>query len=189
MTLTAPELGWRNENMAEYDIDFAGKLIDAACFVEKDGLETQESVRIVIYLALLACEISLKAFLERAGFSPSELRDCSHDLSKLSDYMCYCGIEMEIGSKSKVWTSAACFRSSTVKTPDGTSSTIGTLLERQGKETSKYPNELRYGENFTHYPPQVVLDVAKCIHGYCIHHWSNPTRKSATPPKTVRKRR
>jgi hypothetical protein len=170
--------------VAEYDIDFAGKFIDAACFVEKDGLQAQESVRIVIYLALLACEISMKAFLERAGFTSSELKASSHDLSRLSDRMCFCEIEKEIASK-KMWVSAACFRSSTIRTPDVSEETIGSLLERLSKDTSKYPNELRYGENFTHYSPPVVLEMAQLIRAFCINHWSNPTRKSSNPPKTI----
>ena len=177
------------KDVAEYDIDFAGKLIDAACFVEKDGLQTQESIRVVIYLALLACEISMKAFLERAGFTPSELKACSHDLSKLSDYMCFCEIEKEIDPKNPMWVSAACLRSSTIRTPDGAASTIGTLLERLRKDTSQYPNELRYGESFTHYPPHVVLKMAQRIQGWCINHWSNPRRKSGAPQQTVRGRR
>ena len=167
--------------MAKYDIDFAGRLIDTACFVEKDGLQTQESIRVVIYLALLACEISMKAFLERAGFKSKELRACSHDLSKLSDDMSFCEIEKEIGSKNPRWVSAACFRSSAIHTPDGASSTIGSLLERLSKDTSKYPNELRYGESFTHYSPQVVLEMAQRIQDWCVNHWSNPRRKSGFP--------
>lgn len=163
--------------MVEYDINFAGKLIDAACFVEKDGLETQEAIRVVIYLGLLACEISVKAFLERSGFTPGELKACSHDLSKLSDYICFCEIEKKIGQKNTTWVSAACLRSITIRKPDGTASTIGSLLERMRKETSKYPNELRYGESFNHYPPQVVLEMAQRIQGWCINHWSNPRRR------------
>lgn len=163
--------------MAEYDINFAGKLIDAACFVEKEGLQTQESIRVVIYLGLLATEISIKAFLEKAGFTIGELKACSHDLSKLSDYMSFCEIEKEIGPQKSAWVSAACLRSSIIRTPDGAASTIGSLLERLSKDTSKYPNELRYGESFKHFPPKVVLEMAQRIQGWCINHWSNPRRK------------
>ena len=176
--------------MAEYDIDFAGKFIDAARIEEKkDSLQTQESIRFVILEALFACEMSMTAFLESAGFTPNELKFCSHDLSKLSDYLCFCEVEKEIGPENPVWVSAACLRSSTIRTPDGTASTIGSLLERLSKDTSQYPNQLRYGESFIHYPPQVVLEMAQRIHGWCINHWSNPRRKSGTPQQTIRKRR
>lgn len=162
--------------MPQYDIDFGGKLIDAADYVAGEGLDTQEAIRVVVYLSLLACEISMKAFLEKAGFAPTELRACSHDLSKLSKHMCSCEIEEQVCVQTRAWIRGSSHRAIEIRTAD-TASTIGSLLDRMDKEASRYPNELRYGETLRHFPPQVVLDMARRLRGWCLDHLATVRRR------------
>ena len=49
--------------MAEYNIGFTEKLIDAAKLVADSGLESEYAKRTVLYLSKLASEINLKAFV------------------------------------------------------------------------------------------------------------------------------
>ena len=51
----------------EYNIEFSGKLIEAAKVLQDSDSSNKESNRATLYLSLLSCEISLKALLEKAG--------------------------------------------------------------------------------------------------------------------------
>ena len=56
-----------DNTMSEYNIGFSEKLLDAAQSVTKDGLDSVDAIRTVLYLSSLASEIVLKALLEKAG--------------------------------------------------------------------------------------------------------------------------
>ena len=72
----------------EYSLELSQRLIDAArSFVDK-GKVDDETGRAVLYLSLLSCEISLKAILEKAGYTIKELKKRSHNFSGLIKDLC-----------------------------------------------------------------------------------------------------
>lgn len=66
--------------MTAYNLDFSRKLLDVAKLVVNEGLDSFEANQTVVYLSLLACEIALKALLERSGLPILMIRSKSHDL-------------------------------------------------------------------------------------------------------------
>ncbi len=69
--------------MAEYNIGFSKKLIEAACAVAAEDLSDLDAVRTVLYLSSLASEITLKALLEKVGIPVKDIKSRGHSLSKL----------------------------------------------------------------------------------------------------------
>ena len=49
--------------------------------------------------------------------------------------------------------------------------TVGTLLAAEEHGASQYPNEVRYGEEVRHYPPEAMLGAAKAILSWADEHW------------------
>lgn len=145
----------------EYSIEFGERLIEAAdSFVTKSS-PSDEVGRTVLYLSLLSCEISLKALLEKAGFSVQELTRRSHDLSGLAKDICCCELTGTGIGNSKPFSAARLLSQEVV--PNTSNGTVGTLLKAESIGASKYPNDIRYGELITHFPPLVVLSCAKVI--------------------------
>ena len=50
--------------------------------------------------------------------------------------------------------------------------TVGTLLTGEERGTSKYPNELRYGDHFKDYPSELKLEAAKAVIDFAEEHWN-----------------
>jgi len=148
--------------MAIYDFEFAETLIHAAQSVKTGGLESFNAKRAVLYLSQLSIEISLKAILENAGVTIPVIKSRSHNLDQLMTDLCFCEIKMDIGNGTMHWVSAAQLRSISV-IEEKASVTIGTLLSDDDKKKSRYPNEIRYGDNIKHYLPQTMLEVATII--------------------------
>jgi len=48
----------------------------------------------------------------------------------------------------------------------GARSTVGNVLRAEKNSASKYPNEIRYGDNLVHYPPQAMLLCSKKVLNY-----------------------
>ncbi|XVJ69220.1 MAG: hypothetical protein HEQ39_05875 [Rhizobacter sp.] len=69
--------------MPQFDIQFSRNLAEVAVMLVKQGLDTLESRKTVIYLSRLSMELSLKALLEAAGKSIPEIKKYLHDLQKL----------------------------------------------------------------------------------------------------------
>ncbi|WP_300163802.1 hypothetical protein [Solidesulfovibrio sp.] len=154
--------------MAEYDIDFSSKLVDVSMgALEKNELDF-ETLRVVLYLSLLSIEISLKSILERAGFKIGKIRECGHDLPELLKFVGRCWITIEFGRRIP----ASHVRSCAVKY-DGAESTVGRIIDSGAEGVSKYPNQIRYGEGFTHYPPQAVLQAAHAVVLFAKEYWDN----------------
>ena len=77
----------------EYSLEFSQRLIEAAnSFVDKEKAK-DETGRAVVYLSLLSCEISLKALLEKAGYTIKEIKARSHDFSGLIKDLCFCDLQ------------------------------------------------------------------------------------------------
>jgi hypothetical protein len=150
-----------------YSIDFAEKLASTAQDVITDGLIDFASVRTVIYLSLLSTEISLKAMLEKAGMNVKDIRNCSHDISKLMRALDCCKISVNSNIVS-----AGRLRSKNIAYPN-TSKTVGAIVVTDPNTQSHYPNQLRYGDMFFSHPPEVMAEVASVVINFAKDHWDH----------------
>ncbi len=158
--------------MAEFNLGFSEKLIEAADLVAGDGITEFDSLQTVIYLSLLSSEISLKALLEQAGYSVKAIRKCSHDLKQLLDTIGSCEVEVEFVPGNLRWVSASRLRGKVVDPAYGDAS-VGAMIVKAAKEASTYPNNIRYGESIQHFPPDQVLKMAKVILNWAKGHIGN----------------
>jgi hypothetical protein len=155
--------------MAQYSIEFSNKLIDSAQGIVDRGENSEDAGRAILYLSLLSCEIILKALLEKAGMPVDEIKEASHDLSKLLSELGRCQVEEEISSQLMGWVPATQIHGKTI-IPE-TTFTVGVLLEGQSQEASKYPNEIRYGERTYHFPPVAALMGSKILLDWAHQKW------------------
>lgn len=145
----------------EYNLQFSKRLIDAAkSFLDNDQI-SDETGRAILYLSLLSCEISLKALLEQAGYTITELKKRSHDLHGLVKDLCLCDIVGTGIDGSKPYTGAKLL--SQIVDPCIGNGTVGALLKCEEQGASKYPNEIRYGDLVKHFPPMLMLDCASIV--------------------------
>lgn len=145
----------------EYSLEFSQRLIDAAnSFIDKDKMG-DETGRAILYLSLLSCEISLKALLERAGYTSIELKNSSHSFSRLKKQLCQCDLEGTGAGGSKTSTGARLL-SEVVDSNIG-NGTVGAILNCEEHGASKYPGEIRYGAVLKHYPPMLMLACASKV--------------------------
>lgn len=144
--------------MSEYNIGFSKVLIDAAkAITEMTGRDTLESERAALYLCKLSCEITLKALLEKAGKTVKEIRTYSHNLIALQDAFSFCEVEDETSNGS--WITANGFRG-IVTDKRFSDATIGKILNAEDFGASKYPNQIRYGEELADFPFECWLVTA-----------------------------
>ena len=151
----------QRKSTMKYSIEFGERLIEAADSFVTEKNPSDEVGRAVLYLSLLSCEISLKALLEKAGFSVKELKKRSHDLSGLVKDICCCELTGTGIGNSKPFSASRLLSEEVV--PNTTNGTVGTLLNAESVGASKYPNEIRYGELITHFQPLVMLSCAKVL--------------------------
>lgn len=155
--------------MAEYNIGFSEKLIDAAQFVAKEDDGSDDAARTVLYLSCLACEIALKALLEHSGKPVAEITKLRHNLVALLKELGKCKVEVPIVKDFLAWVPATRLRSVTVDERFA-NATVGTILSAEDQGASKYPNEIRYGNAIRHYPHQLVLEAAVCVTDWAKKH-------------------
>lgn len=156
--------------MAEYNIEFAEKLISAAKVVASSDSNSVDAQRTVLYLSLLSCEISLKALLEKAGMSIGEITTLSHNLRGLLDAVCRCEVnETIVGVAAPMWVSAARVCAIPINVAGG-ESTVGTLLLLEEAGASRYPNQIRYGSAIVHAPCEAMLQAAENILPWVVAH-------------------
>jgi hypothetical protein len=149
--------------MAVYQIDFAASLLHAAESLNDNDLEPSTANRAILYLSLLAIEITLKALLERAGTPTSVIKSRSHSIESLMADMGRCEICKDICNGHLHWCRATEFRGIEI-TEGSATATIGNLFRDDDQiPKSKYPNEIRYGENLIHYRPDTMLNAAKAL--------------------------
>lgn len=156
--------------MSEFSTDFSKKLIDAASFVVKDGMDSLDAERTVNYLSKLSCEITLKALLEKAGVPVPEIKKLSHKLGRLLDRFGDCEVKAEVVNGRLDWVPATRLRAEPIKTSMG-EATIGTLLTCEEQGASKYPNEIRYGDDIKDFPPEAHLQAAIVLLDWARIHW------------------
>jgi hypothetical protein len=162
--------------MAVYSIGFSEHLIDAARFIFKNNLgpvDLNDADRTVQYLSLLSLEITLKALLEKSGMPVTCIKKCSHNLDLLHTHICYCEFEEDNGNGKHYWTSAAAIGCTKIQISNGAETTSGKMLlgERQG--ASKYPDNIRYGEVISHFPPEALLLAAEAMLKWANNHWAS----------------
>ncbi|MBP1610215.1 MAG: hypothetical protein H6Q04_2450 [Acidobacteria bacterium] len=155
--------------MAEYSIEFGKELIEAAQAIVDQGEDSEDAGRAILYLSLLACEIILKALLEKAGRPISEMRKLSHDLSRLLDKLGLCEVEEAIANRLMRWIPATGIRGKVIV--PNTTLTVGVLLEGERHGASRYPNEIRYGERIYHFPPVAALRGATILLDWAYEKW------------------
>jgi hypothetical protein len=156
--------------LPEYSRSFAQKLAKTAELVAAEGLEDPEAKRTVLYLSLLSTEISLKAMLEKAGMSISDIRRRSHDLAGLLCDVGRCEIEVQITAATKMYVAASRLRAYTL-TLALSESTVGEVIDIASKQASAYPSAIRYGEIPHHYPPELVAQMAVKVAAFAKEHW------------------
>jgi HEPN domain-containing protein len=156
--------------MPQYDIAFAEKLSQVAALVLANGIEDLEAQRTVLYLSLLSTEISLKAMLERAGKSGTEIRARSHNLSELLTDLGRCMINVEVSPGQCQAVSASRLRARELKY-DNFVVTVGVIIDTDPGETSQYPNQVRYGERLRHYPPDIMVLLAATVVEFAKENW------------------
>lgn len=151
--------------MAEYNLDFADRMLDSSKFL----LSTSEpsAKKAAVYNALVACEIALKSALKLAG-KPLKDIPWSHNLSQLLRLVSKCTVEVEIGTTFRR-VSASRIRGRVVDSAYA-NATIGHLLQAEVLGASKFPNEVRYGEIFRHFPAEVVAKLAQELINWVREH-------------------
>jgi hypothetical protein len=119
----------------------------------------------------LSAEISLKALLERAGVPVSRIRARSHDLRGLLKDLCECEVEVEIAPGVRKWCSAARVRAAVIDL--GLAHIpIGTIIDAEDQGASRYPNQIRYGEQIVDFDAALVSDMAKVLAAWAKTHWN-----------------
>ncbi len=140
-----------DESMPEFNVGFAEKLIVAGKFVADDDLSNAEAKRTVLYLSHLACEIILKALLEKAGKSVPKIHSTSRLLAEFDE----CEVLGEITKGTESWVPGKRLRG--VVADEGyRNATIGNILNAEDHGASKYPNDVTYGSIGT-YPRHSIL--------------------------------
>jgi len=148
----------------EYSLEFSERLIDAGNSIARAAEGKDDAGRAALYLSLLSCEVSLKALLERAGFTVRELRKRSHDLKGLLQDICSCELAGTGISGSKPFRASRLLSQEVIE--NTSNGTVGALLHAEEVGASKYPNDIRYGDLVTHFPPLVMLKCASILHGW-----------------------
>jgi hypothetical protein len=153
--------------MAEYSLAFAQALLTAGEAIELRAQASEEEQRAVLYLSLLSCEVTLKALLEKAGYSTPHIRRLSHDLATLLAKTSKCSVFV-----NGRWSTAAALLSIVVDARFE-NATLGHLLNAEHRGASRYPGNIRYGNLVRHFPAPVMQVAAQILLGWAKEHGTN----------------
>jgi hypothetical protein len=157
--------------MSNYSLAFATKLSEVAESLN-DGIEHDlDSARTSLYLSRLSIEIALKAALEKAGVKERNIRGRSHNLIELLNDITKCEIDVEISTLAIKRVKATGIRAITIRQENGVT-TVGAIIDAEDQGASKYPNNIRYGNDIIDYPPQVVAACSKAVVAWVKLHWN-----------------
>jgi hypothetical protein len=158
--------------LATYDLAFAKKFAEVAHATIASGPNDVETHRVVAYISRLSMELSLKAFLEHAGMPLQRIRNHSHNLRALAVEASQCEVRSEISPDTREWVPAARFRALPVPLIEGQQATVGMILDAEAHGASKYPSELRYGEQPKDFPADVIAKAALRLAEWIESHWT-----------------
>ena len=156
--------------MPEYSLAFSKKLNEAAGLVIGDGTTEVDARRTAAYLSLLSTEISLKAMLEKAGYEISAIKRHSHNLKALLTEICRCKVKVQLTKSKEHFVSAAEICPLRIA-HEGAVATFGKIIEAEERGASQYPNQVRYGDKFIHYHPEVLRQMAAQAIQFAEKHW------------------
>lgn len=155
--------------MTAYNMDLSEKLVSAAEALLQDSEGDFDSSQAISYLSLLACEIAMKSLLEKAGFPSKTIRKRSHNLSLLLKDFCDCEVPVVVTQEKTIWGRATGIRSKSAQA--GTLGTVGQVLDGESSGASEYPNQIRYGTQYSHFAPEMLLETAKQVVAWGREHW------------------
>ena len=141
--------------MAEYDLELSRQMSLASRLLLSSGAPGPARDRAAIYIALVACEIALKAGLEKAGMPVTKIRKHQHCLASLLAEFSRCEISVE-GQRQPATRIRAI-----VVDPAFKDATIGHLIEAEKYGASKFPTEIRYGDVVNHFPARVMTALSE----------------------------
>jgi len=153
--------------MTEYNIDFAERLIVTARYARGEGTYDFEAAQVVTYLTQLSIELSLKAFLEKAGLPVKQIKGFSHRLEDLLTSVGKCEVRQEVTSGRLTYVPATGLRGIRVNGQN----TVGDLIARLVSEGSTYPDGIRYGTGFRGLEADIMLELASEAHRFVNRHW------------------
>jgi len=159
--------------LSQFDVNFGQKLADIA-FLLSTQYENHDisAKRTIAYLSLLSIEISLKAMLEKAGIPHETIRGHSHRLSELIKELSKCQVSLNVALVGVARVSATRLRSIQIKIKNA-ESTVGEIIEASERNTSKYPNQIRYGSVLRHFPPEALAQTAVKVAAFAREHWES----------------
>ena len=156
--------------MAEYSIEFAQEMSKASNAIISNGFVSKDAQRAALYVGLLACEIAIKSALEKAGKPISEIKTNMHNLSNLLDDLGACTILAESSAGVLTRVSAARIRSVVVDR-NYADATVGKLLHAEHFGASKFPNEIRYGDDLEHFSASLIARLSEKVVAWVkLHH-------------------
>lgn len=151
-------------------MNFAAKLAAVADQVDEKDPWADDARRVTLYLSRLSAELTLKALLERAGMPVARIRTRSHDLRGLLKDLGECEVEVQVTPGEKRWVSAS--RARAVSIDLGfVKISIGTLIDAEDQGASRYPNEIRYGEQVVDFEPNFLSSMAILLSDWAREHW------------------
>jgi len=146
---------------------FSARLIESAEHMLPECHKKPDAGRAVLYDSYLSCELSLKALLEKVGFSPDELKKCLHNFTDLLILVGACDLPVS-GGKTKKATSIR----SVCAVPGVYNSTVGNLLDSL-PYANEYPSGIRYAKKFDNYEPETMIGCAKVVLDWCRKNFNN----------------
>lgn len=160
--------------MSEFSIELSKKFADFASNIIAYEPENIEAKRAVIYLSRLSIELSLKAFLEKAGKPVSEIIKCSHRLSDLLSSVDLCKIYIKDALGVEASWSASEVRNIEIPLLPllGHFTKMEIVIEAEKHGASIYPGQIRYGNNVSDVPPETLSFAAKELTMWVEKHWN-----------------
>lgn len=148
--------------MPEYNLGFSKKLAETASLVAHDDVDSFDAIQTVVYLSLLACEIALKALLEKSGMHETQIRKFRHNLEALLCQVSRCEVAENILGHL-TWVPAVRIRGIPIKFEDA-ESTVGELLTGEKKGALGHASEantnIRTHRLFKRWSSYTALDPA-----------------------------
>lgn len=164
--------------MPKYDINFAKNLAEVSIALVDQGLDTPDARRSVIYLSRLSMELSLKSLLEFAGKPIHEIKSRGHNLQALlADVESY---EFETESPNGQRRSGAEIRSLNIQY-NVHQINMGTIIEAEKHGASKFPNEIRYGDNVQDVAPEILAPASLMLASWANRFTGNMQQKLLLP--------